>query len=166
MKALLYVILIAGLVPIQSVLLPHVSVWGVKPDIGFIAVCLVGLFGGELEGLLVGLALGWVMSLFSAEDLTFSMVTKGGVGYVAGLAGRQVAHLTPVALVVGLLVTSCLAGLLTAVALKPNDEQDLWWALRAVVLPQACFDAVVGGALYWLVWNRLNVERWVSEYRA
>ena len=166
MKALLYVILIAGLVPIQSVLLPHVSVWGVKPDIGFIAVCLVGLFGGELEGLLVGLALGWVMSLFSAEDLTFSMVTKGGVGYMAGLAGRQVAHLTPVALVMGLLVTSCLAGLLTAVALKPNDEQDLWWALRAVVLPQACFDAVVGGALYWLVWNRLNVERWVSEYRA
>lgn len=166
MKPLLYAILIAGLVPIQSVLLPQVSVWGVKPDIGFIAVCLVGLFGGELEGLLVGLALGWVMSLFSAEDLTFSMVTKGGVGYVAGLAGRQVALLTPVALVIGLLVTSCLAGLLTAFALKPNDEQDLWWALRAVVLPQACFDAVVGGALYWLVWSRLNVERWVSEYRA
>lgn len=165
MKALWYAILIAGLVSIQSVLLPHVSVWGVKPDIGLIAVCLVGLFGGELEGLLVGLVLGWVMSLFSGEDLTYSMVTKGGVGYAAGLAGRQVAHITPVVLVMGLLVTSCLAGLLTAFSLKPNDQQDLWWALRAVVLPQACFDAVAGGALYWLVWSRLNVERWVSEYR-
>ena len=153
MKALLYAILITSLVPIQSVLLPHVSVWGVKPDIGFVVVCLVGLFGGELEGLLVGLALGWVMSLFSAEDLIFSMVTKGGVGYVAGLA-------------MGLLVASCLAGLLTVFSLKLNEEQDLWWAIRAVVLPQAFFDAMVGGALYWMAWSRLNIERWVSEYRA
>ena len=166
MKALLYAILIASLVPIQSVLLPHVSVWGVKPDIGLVAVCLVGLFGGELEGLLVGLALGWVMNLFSAEDLIASMVTKGGVGYVAGLAGRQVANLSPVVLAMGLLVTSCLAGLLTFFSLKLNEEQDLWWAIRAVVFPQAFFDAMVGGALYWMAWSRLNIERWVSEYRA
>jgi hypothetical protein len=165
MKALLCAVLIAGLVPVQSILLPHVSVWGVKPDIGLIVACLVGLFGGELEGLLIGLTLGWIMSLFSAGDLNYSMATKGGAGYVAGLAGRQVAHITPVVLVIGLLVTSCLAGLLTSFPLKPNEEQDLWWAIRAVVLPQACFDAVVGGALYWLVWSRLNVERWVSEYR-
>jgi len=166
MKALWYAILIACLVPIQSVLLPHVSVWAVKPDIGFIVVCLVGLLGGELEGLLVGLAMGWVMSLFSAEDLIFSMVTKGGVGYVAGLVGRQVVYLTPVVLVMGLLVTSCLAGLLTAFSLTLNEAQDLWWAIRAVVLPQALFDAVVGGTLYWMVWSRLNIERWVSDYRA
>lgn len=165
MKMLFYATLIAGLVPIQSILLPYLSVWDVKPDVGLIAVCLVGLFGGELEGLLVGLALGWVMSLFSAGDLLSSMVTKAGVGYVAGLAGRQVAHITPVVLVMGLLVTSCLAGLLTAFSLKPNEEQSLWWAIRAVVLPQACFDAVVGGVLYWLVWSRVNVERMFSEYR-
>jgi hypothetical protein len=163
MKALLYAILIAGLVPIQSILLPYLSVWDVKPDIGLIAVCLIGLFEGELEGLLVGLALGWVMSLFSAGDLAYSMMTKGGAGFFAGLAGRQVAHITPLVLIMGLLALSCLAGLLMAFSLKPNDQQDLWWALRAIVLPQACFDAVVGWALYRLAWSRLNVERWVSE---
>jgi hypothetical protein len=42
----------------------------------------------------------------------------------------------------------------------------VWWAITTVVLPQACYDAVIGGALYWLVWNRLDIERWVSEYRA
>jgi LytS/YehU family sensor histidine kinase len=136
----------------------------VKPDVGFIVVCLIGLFGGELEGLLVGLILGWVMSLFSAGDVVYGMLTKGAAGYLAGLAGRQVAHITPVVLVVGILVASCLAGLVTALSLKANDEQDLWWAIQAVVLPQACFDAVVGGVLYWLLWSRLNVERWASEY--
>lgn len=165
MKILSYAALILALVPIQSILLPHVSVWGVKPDIGLIAVCLIGLFRGEFEGLLVGLVVGWVMSLFSVEDVSTSMITKGGVGYLAGLAGRQVAHITPVVLVIGLLMTSCMAGLFTAFSLAPNDQQSVWWAIRTVVLPQACFDALVGGFLYWSVWNRMNVERWVSEYR-
>lgn len=166
MKVLIYAVLLVGLVPIQSVLMPHLSVWGVKPDLGLIVVCLVGLFAGELEGLVVGLAVGWIISLFSAESLLLSMVTKGGVGYAAGLAGRQVVYLTPVGLVIGLLVVSILAGLLTAGSLRLNDQQDMWWAFRAIVLPQACFDAAMGGAIYWAVWSRLNVERTVSAYRA
>ncbi|MGQ0666922.1 MAG: hypothetical protein ACT4O4_07800 [Nitrospiraceae bacterium] len=166
MKALVYTILLLGLVPIQSVVLPHMSLWGVKPDLGLIVVCLVGLVAGEFEGLLVGLAVGWLMSLFSAESLSFSMITKGGIGYAAGLAGRQVVYLTPVVLVIGLLMISTLAGLLTAFTLKLNDQQDMWWAIRAVMLPQACFDAVVGGAIYWVIWSRLNVERLFAAYRA
>ncbi len=165
MKMLWYAILIAVLVPLQAVLLPHASVWNVKPDIGLIAVCLIGLLGGELEGLLVGLAMGWMMSLFSAEDLGFSMLTKGGIGLLSGLAGRQIAHMTPMVVVLGLLAASCLAGIVTATSLRLSDEQDLWWALRAVVLPQACFDAAVGGMLYWLAWGRLNVERFALDQR-
>src|SRR5512139_1723893 len=111
MKALIYFGVIVGLVPVQSVLLQHISLLGVKPDLGFVAVCLIGLIAGELDGLLVGLMLGWAMSLFSAQDLISGMVLKGTVGFVAGLAGRQVVHLSPVILVVGLLVVSCLAGL-------------------------------------------------------
>lgn len=165
MKLLLYALLVAGLVPMQAVVLPHLSVWNVKPDLGLIAVCLIGLFGGELDGLVFGLVLGWVMSLFSAGDLTYSMLTKGGAGFLAGLAGRQVAHVTPVVLVTGLLVASILTGLVTVLSLKPNEEQDLWWAVRAVVGPQACFDAVVGGTLYWLAWSRLHIDRLVLDQR-
>lgn len=165
MRVLVWSAVIVGLVPLQSVLLPHVTVWGVMPDIGLIAVCLAGLFGGELHGLLVGLLLGWVMSLFSAADPVASMVTKGAVGYVAGLAGRHVVYLSPLILTLGIFVTSCSAGLLTASLLKLNDQQGLWWAVRTVVLPQAAMDTIVGSALYWLAWSRFNLERWMAEYR-
>lgn len=165
MKVLSYALLIALLVPLQAILLPHLSVWNVKPDLGLVAVCLIGLLGGELEGLLVGLALGWIMSLFSAEDLGCSMLTKGGLGFLSGVAGRQIAHMTPAVLVLGLLVASCVAGLVTASSLHLSEEQNPWWALRAVVLPQACFDAVVGGTLYWLASSRLNIERFVMDQR-
>lgn len=159
MKPLLYALLIAALVPLQSVLMPHASVWQVKPDVGLIAVCLIGFLGGELEGLWVGLAMGWMMSLFSAEDLGVSMLTKGGVGLACGVAGRQIAHITPFVIVLGLLAGSLLAGLATASSLHLSAEQDLGWALRAVVFPQACFDAIVGGTVYWLAWGRLTIER-------
>ncbi len=165
MKVGVYTILIAALVPIQSVLLPHISLWGVKPDLGFILVCLVGFFEGELEGLLVGMTVGFVMNLFSAEEPIVGIVTQAGVGYMAGLAGRQVVDLAPVMLVVGLFVASSLVGFLTAFTLRFNDEHLVVWGIKSIVLPQACYNAVIGGAFYWMVWNRLNIERWGSEYR-
>ena len=165
MKTLIYIALIAGIVSIQSVLLPHVSLWGVKPDLGFVAVCLIGLFGGELEGLLFGLALGWAMSLFSAQDLLSAVIIKGGVGFIAGLAGRQVAYLSPPALVLGLLVISGFVGIITLFAVRLSAQQDMWWALWTVVLPQAALDAIIGGAVYWLISSYFHLEQWVSEYR-
>ncbi len=165
MKVLALAVLIALLVPVQSVLLPQLSVWGVMPDSGLIMVCLIGLFGGELSGFLAGLVLGWVMSLFSAADPVTSMVIKGAVGYFAGLAGRHVVYVSPPVVALGILGASCAAGLMTAVLFKLNDQQSLWWAVRTVVLPQGMMDARAGGAVYWVAWSRLNVERWVSEYR-
>jgi hypothetical protein len=165
MKMLIYAAVIMGLVPLQSVLLPHVSLWGVKPDLGLVTVCLIGLFEGELDGLLFGVALGWAMSLFSAQDLVSGAIMKGAMGYLAGLAGRQLVYLTPVVLVMGLLIVSGLAGLISPLALKLSAQQDWWWAVTTVVLPQACLDAVIGGVVYWVMWTHLNIERWVSESR-
>lgn len=165
MKAFIYSSVIVGLVPIQSVLLPYLSLWDVKPDLGFVAVCLIGLIAGELDGLLMGLALGWAMSLFSAQDLISGAVLKGTVGFVAGLAGRQVVYLSPVVLVAGLLVVSCLVGLVTPFALQLSGQQDWWWAVRTVVLPQACLDAMIGGLIYWIMWSRWNIEQLMSESR-
>lgn len=165
MKMLIYLGLIVGLVSIQSVLLPHLSLWGVKPDLGFVAVCLIGLLGGELEGLLFGLVLGWGMSLFSAQDVLSAAMIKGAVGFMAGLAGRQVAFVTPGVLVIGLVVISCLVGLITPFVLRLSAQQDMWWALWTVVIPQAALDATVGGAVYWLLSGYFRLEQWGSEYR-
>ncbi|MBK9947942.1 MAG: hypothetical protein IPP12_12255 [Nitrospira sp.] len=165
MKALLYSIIIVGIVPIQSVLLPHLTLWGVKPDLGVVAVCLIGLINGELDGLLVGVAIGWALSLFSAQDMLTGAILKGGLGLAAGLAGRQMVYLSPLVLVLGLLAVSCLIGLVTPFVLRLNTQQDLWWAVWNVVLPQACLDAVIGGAIYWLLWSQFNIEQLMSESR-
>jgi hypothetical protein len=165
MKMFIYGAIIVGIVPVQSVLLPHLTLWGVKPDLGVVVVCLIGLISGELEGLLVGVAVGWALSLFSAQDVIPGAMLKGALGFVAGLAGRHVVYLSPLVLVVGVLAVSCLVSLVTPLVLRLNPQQDLWWAVWNVAVPQACLDAVIGGAIYWLMWSQLNIEQLMSESR-
>lgn len=163
MKFLFYVILVLLLVPLQTTLLPHLSVWNIKPDLGLVAAVLVGLLAGELEGLLVGLAIGWVLNLFSAGELWLSLVTNGGVGLLAGFLGRQVSHVTSISLGVGLLLASLASGLLATMSFKQPDTSQLWWTVESTVLPQALFDAMVGATLYWLLSQRIDVTRFRTE---
>lgn len=163
MKFLLYLILVLLLVPVQTTLLPHLSVWNIKPDLGLVAAAFVGLFAGEMEGLLVGLAIGWVLNLFSAGELGLSLLTNGGVGLLAGFLGRQVSQVTSISVGVGLLAVSLASGLLAAATFKTLDLSQVWWMVESIVLPQACFDGLVGAGLYWLLSQRFDVARLRTE---
>lgn len=158
-KFLLYGGLTLLLVPVQTTLLPHVAVWGIKPDLGLVVAAVVGLLAGELEGLLVGLAIGWVLSLYSAGDLWLSLITTGGAGLFAGLVGRQVAQVSPMILAIGLLVLSLAGGLVAVLSMKTATASDTWWMVQSVVIPQACFDAVLGAGLLWLLGQRFMLQR-------
>lgn len=166
MKALFNFGLLLVLVPLQTTLLPHMTVWGIKPDMGLVVVAFIGLLAGELEGLLMGVAIGWVMSLFSAGDLWLNVLTKGGVGLLAGLLGRQVSHVTPTVVGIGLLAISLFVGVVATLALKNIDASQSWWMMQSIVLPQACFDGVVGGGLYGLLVYWYDVDRLRAEERS
>jgi hypothetical protein len=163
MKFLFYLILVLLLVPVQTTLLPHLSVWNIKPDLGLVAAALVGLFAAELEGLLVGLAIGWVLSLFSAGELWLSLLTNGGVGLLAGFLGRQVSQVTAISLGAGMLLVSLASGLLAAMSFKGFDMSQMWWMVQSIVFPQACFDGVVGAGFYWLLSRRFDLNRLRTE---
>jgi len=162
-KLVIYLILVLLLVPLQTTLLPHLSVWNVKPDLGLVAAVLVGLFAGELEGLLVGLAIGWILSLFSAGELWLSLLTNGGAGLLAGFLGRQVSQMTSVSLGLGLLLVSLVSGAFAALNFQHFDGSQMWWMIESIVFPQACFDGIVGGALYWILSQRFDVIRLRTE---
>ena len=163
MKFLLYLILVLLLVPLQTTLLPHLSVWNIKPDLGLVAAALVGLFAGELEGLLVGLAIGWVLNLFSAGELWLSLLTNGGVGLLAGFLGRQVSQMNSVSVGVGLLLVSLVSGMFAAMNFPHLDVSQMWWMIESIVFPQAFYDGVVGAGLYWLLSQRFDVARLRTE---
>lgn len=159
MKFLFYFVLVLLLVPMQTTLLPHLTVWNIKPDLGLVAAALIGLFAGELEGLLVGLTIGWVLNLFSAGELWLSLFTNGGVGLLAGFLGRQVSQVTPFSLGGMLLLVSLVSGLLAAINFKSLDVSQMWWMVESIVIPQACFDGAAGAGFYWLLSRRFDLTR-------
>lgn len=163
MNVLISVGLVLLLIPLQTTLLPHVSVWEVKPDLGLVAACFVGLFAGELQGVVVGLVIGWALNLFSAGDLWVSLVTKGGAGFVAGMMGRHLTHVSPMLIGIGVLIVSCLSGLVELFTVTSLSES--WWHVSSIVLPQACYDAVVAGGLYWILSEWLTRERFTMTPR-
>jgi len=95
MKFIFYLILVLLLVPLQTTLLPHLSVWNIKPDLGLVAAALVGLFAGELEGLLVGLAIG-----LGARYPRFNADATQVAGSYGGVAFMIVAVLLIIAMIV------------------------------------------------------------------
>lgn len=164
MKPLIYVSLAILVVPVQTSLLQDASVLGVRPDLGLVVACLVGLLEGELEGLLLGLVIGCAQDLLSAGDLWVHVLTKGSAGFLTGLIGRQMAYVTPLVLFLSVTVISSLSGLLYLSTLTGLETEDIWYLVSSRVLVQAGMDAVIAVGLYALLlrgrWDdRVVVER-------
>jgi hypothetical protein len=159
MKFLLYAGLVLLVVPVQTIVLAEATLGGIKPDVGLIAAALIGLISGELDGLLVGLTIGWLLSMYSAGGIWPILLTTGGTGLFAGLLGRQVAHVTPAILFLGLFILSMTGGVVGLFTMKAAMTADMWTMMYSIVLPQACLDAVVGSGLFWLAEQRFATER-------
>src|SRR5437899_5458620 len=94
MKVLGYAWLILLLVPLQVVLVDRISLFGIRPDLPLVAVCLIGLYHGEIDALLAGIALGFAQDLFSGGVHWGNLCLTPMPGLMAGLASRTAPHLT------------------------------------------------------------------------
>jgi rod shape-determining protein MreD len=159
MRLALYLGLVLGVVPAQATLLGYVSFTGVRPDLCLVAVCLVGFVTGELEGLLIGMALGFVQDLFSAGDLWLNVMTKGAIGLLAGLAGKQVTNATPMTLLVSLVGLSALSGFIFLFSVRAGDGLvEHLLTMQSVLVPETIFNAAVGAGIYWLIAGRIRSD--------
>jgi cell shape-determining protein MreD len=158
-KRALYAGLVFGLVPFQSTILSYGSLGGVRPDLCLVATCLVGFLAGEMEGMMLGLALGFVQDLFSASDLCLNLVTKAMIGLLAGVAARHLASATPLAVLGTILAVSALSGVIFLAAVRgAGGPAEMGMAFLTIVLPQALFDAGIGAGVYWLIAGRARMQ--------
>ncbi len=164
MKPLLYALLLVGLVPLQATWLQYVAVAGVRPDLCLIAVSLTGLLAGEVEGMLLGLALGFVQDLFSAGEPGLNLITKGAIGLLAGLAGKRLGSSRLGSVLIVMLFLSLLSGLMfLSVSRADHGLGEMFHAIGSVLLPQTAFDLTVAAALFWLLARRVRPDSIFGE---
>ena len=152
MKYLLYVALVVFLVPFQAVLFNRLTIYGVHADLVLIAVCLVGLQAGELDAILIGIALGFMQDLFSGNVHWENLWLKPLLGLLTGLASRNVINLTLTFSLALLLALSIFSGWVTFLLKSlQGPGVDFFAAAQGIILPQACYDAVLGVVLLKLI---------------
>lgn len=90
-KALVFGGLILVAYVVQTALFPRLGVVPVvRPDLLLILCVLTGLAFGPRDGLGVGLAVGLLQDLTAGRFLGLFTLAQAGVGYLAGLAAREV----------------------------------------------------------------------------
>jgi rod shape-determining protein MreD len=138
----------------------------VRPDLCLIASFLIGFLAGEFDGVMMGLALGFVQDLFSGGDSGLNFMTKGLIGLLAGLAGRHLANTTNLAVLALLLSASLLSGLVFVLwSWSGEGLSDALAFVQSVLLPQAAYDAALGAAIYWIMAGRRGGHRDFQEGR-
>lgn len=150
------------LLVLETSVLPHLAVKGVKPDLVLLFVISLGLLNGAREGAVAGFTGGLLEDLLLGRYVGVRAISKMVAGYLAGLAGRRVYRdslFTPVFLVLGGTIIS--EFLSFALWWKLGSSLTLGAGLVSVILPLAVFNSMVAPFIYGQVY-RHTVNRRTS----
>ncbi len=154
MKFLVYGGVVLLVIPFQTVIIHQFSIRGIIPDAVLLTVCLVGWWRGEMEAVVLGLALGFLQDLVSGATVWLNLMIKPLIGLVGGMLGHMLRALTPWAFPLFIMGISLFSGVLVLVLLQTqSSEMDVGKILLGTVLPQALYDGVFGAIIVLVIFH-------------
>ena len=152
MKSLVYFTILLLIIPVQAVLLEPLSLGGIKPDLALVLVYIIGLLTGPTEAALAGMAIGLVQDIGSASFIGFSGLTRGLIGFSAGLLGRRVLDLASRSNSIFVAAFSLLEGIFIAFFLQMfYGSVPVVSLMAGRILPRALYTGVLGAVLLKLI---------------
>ncbi len=133
------------IIPFQVVVIHQFAIGSIVPDSILLTICLVGLWRGKLEAVVLGIGLGFLQDLLSGSMLWVNLITKPLIGLAAGVWGRTVLSLTSWIIPIFVMGISFISNLLVLVFFKIHSpEMDIIRAFFGTFLPQVLYDGVFG----------------------
>lgn len=164
MKWKVYIGILLLIIPVQTTIMDYFSFGGIKPDLGLIAVYLIGIRMGETHGLMMGGMIGLLMDLFSGGMVGANLFTKPVVGWISGIAGRTILDvkiLVSVGMLFGLSLFASFFIYFFLEILKGGS--DLFVTFRWIILPQALYDSAMGAIILSLIPHRWRMRKKAIE---
>jgi len=160
MKPRVYLIILLLLIPIQASLFNPLSLGGIKPDLALALIYIIGLLAGPGEGALAGMGIGLLQDIGSAGLLGFAGFTRGLVGLLSGLLGRQVLNISSPSNIVFLVAFSLVEGVLTALFMQIFfGSVPFFRMFFSRMLPQALYTGLLGIILLRLINDKRMLGR-------
>lgn len=152
MKPLAYFTILLLIIPVQASLIDSLSLGGIKPDLALVLLYIIGLLTGPTEAALAGMAIGLVQDVGSASFIGFSGLTRGLIGFSAGLLGRRVLDLASRSNSIFVAAFSLLEGIFIAFFLQMfYGSVPVVSLMAGRILPRALYTGVLGAVLLKLI---------------
>lgn len=161
MRVGVFVGVILGLYALQTALFASLSLWGVRPDLVLLVVCVIALHRGVAEGAGAGFFAGLLIDLIEGHFIGLGALSKAVAGATVGWFGQGLFGgnaWVPVLMLLVASVTEHTCYLLGLWAFGfPYPFVD---GLVHIILPSAWYDALVGTILFPVVagWTR----KWIG----
>ena len=164
MKLVWYSFILLLFVPLQSILMASISLNGVQPDLGLILLYFIGLVYGEIDGILFGLIIGFLMDLFSGGPLGPNLVSQTLLGWASGMVGKTLLNVNAFFTLGSVFCLSLLSGLLSFLfVFLITGGWGFWASVRWVILPEALYDALLATVLFLVAAGPIEAARLKSQ---
>ncbi len=137
---------------LQATVLPHLQIFGIKPDLVSLVVVAFALFRGRYQGAAVGISGGLLIDLLRGDFLGLAALSKGTIGFLLGTMEERVFNddfIVPIITAFTGTFADQLLFLILGNAL--GLDYPLWPGIFAVAIPTALYTAMLMPLLY----NRL-----------
>ncbi|HEX2958973.1 MAG TPA: rod shape-determining protein MreD [Chitinispirillaceae bacterium] len=132
---------------LQTTIIPTISIFGIKPDLLFLALFMLAVKTGIMPGLYVGFFLGLAQDIYSPVILGQNALSKTLAGFFAGLFNEKVMRLDPLIQTVLLVFTIILGDtvfLLIQIAKSGGSIHMFSIELLTSSLPRAIYSLLFG----------------------
>ncbi len=152
MKAGVYCIFFLLIISFQSSLFNPLAIVGIKPDLAFSFLYIIGLLTGPVEATLAGMGTGLLIDIGSSSFLGVTGISRGLLGLSAGLLGEKVLDITSPSNGIFITAFSLLEGVVFLFFLQIvySDLPFLNLVIERI-LPQAIYTGILGIILLRLI---------------
>jgi rod shape-determining protein MreD len=157
----LVVPLLAVVAILQATILPHLTVWGVFPDLPLLVVVSWSLLRGVREGVVWGFIAGVAVDLLSGAPFGAATLPAIAVCLLAGL-GQTTVFGAHVALpMLAMFLATILYDLLFLLVVSISGQAVIWLdSLLRIILPAAALNALLTPLAFW---SMRKLSTWFSR---
>jgi hypothetical protein len=159
MKPRWYILLLVMLIPVQASLFDPLSIAGIKPDLGLALLYIIGLLASPVEAALAGMGIGLIQDIGAASFIGLTGITRGLVGFAAGMLGKSVLDIGSPSNSIFLAVFSLMEGICLALFLQVySGSVPVFSILVSRAFPQALYTGLLGMVLLYFLSTRTIVS--------
>lgn len=145
MKVISFAILLFLTVVLQGTLFNTLSIHGIKPDFPFILSYSIGIYGGEMKGLILGGIIGLLIDSGTGILLGPNLASKATVGFSSGYMRRKIFRVTHSVNLLLLFSLSIMDGIINFLLINIFIAASSFYrAFITLILPQAVYSSIAG----------------------